>query len=51
MDTTRAREMLGFTPRTSLQQGIRETVEWYLANADVVGKRYNVFDQTNYLDR
>lgn len=50
MDMTRAREMLGFTPRTPLQQGIRETVEWYRANRKMVGERYNVFYETNYLE-
>lgn len=43
MDMTRAREMLGFTPRTSLQEGIRKTVEWYKAHRDIATKRYNVF--------
>ena len=29
LDTTRARERFGFVARTSLEQGLRETVEWY----------------------
>lgn len=50
MDITRAKDMLDFTPRTSLQQGIRETVEWYLTNSDLISKRYNVFYQANYME-
>lgn len=29
LDTTRARELLGFEPKTSLEEGLRKTVEWY----------------------
>jgi len=50
MDITRAKEMLNFTSHTSLQQGIKETVEWYKANRDIAGKRYNVFNQTNFIE-
>ena len=28
-DTTKARRLLGFEPRITLQQGLRETAEWY----------------------
>jgi GDP-L-fucose synthase len=31
LDTTRARERFGFTARTSLEQGLKETVSWYQA--------------------
>ncbi len=31
LDTSRARERLGFTARTSLEEGLRRTVDWYLA--------------------
>jgi GDP-L-fucose synthase len=31
LDTGRARERLGWTPRTSLAEGLRETVAWYRA--------------------
>ncbi len=30
-DTRRAREVLGWQPKTSLQEGLQKTVEWYLA--------------------
>lgn len=31
LDGTRAREVLGFTARTTLEEGLRRTVEWYRA--------------------
>ncbi len=49
MDMSRARERIGFVPRTSLQDGIRQTVEWYLSHRDVAVKRYNVFHQDSFL--
>jgi len=33
-DTSLARELLGFEPRTDLASGLRETVEWYLASPE-----------------
>jgi GDP-L-fucose synthase len=50
MDITRAKELLGFGPCTSLQQGIKETVKWYMENSGNVGRRYNVFYENNYLE-
>ncbi len=31
LETNRARESFGFTARTSFEEGLRRTVEWYLA--------------------
>lgn len=45
MDTTRAKKLLGFTPIVSLEEGIKETIEWYLNNKSIVHKRYNVFSE------
>ncbi len=45
MDTTRAKKFLGFKPSISLEQGIKETIEWYLKNKANLNKRYNVFRQ------
>tara|TARA_Y100000310_G_scaffold335859_1_gene418948 strand:+ start:13616 stop:14605 length:990 start_codon:yes stop_codon:yes gene_type:complete len=42
MDTTRA-ESYGFKCSTSLQVGIRETLEWYLCNRNLYKKRVNYF--------
>jgi len=36
IDATKIRRDLGWTPRTAFEAGIRETVEWYLANMDWV---------------
>lgn len=43
MDISRARG-LGFKPSITLKEGIRETMEWYRENKDIVGKRYNIFN-------
>jgi nucleoside-diphosphate-sugar epimerase len=33
LDTSRATELLGFTASTSLEDGLRETIDWYRAQA------------------
>lgn len=43
MDITRAKTLLGFKPKYSLEKGIAETIEWYMKNRNNVDKRYNVF--------
>lgn len=43
MDMKRAKKLLGFECQYSLEQGIQETIEWYLKNKDVLNKRYNAF--------
>jgi len=35
LDTTRAQQRFGFTARTSFEDGLRETVDWYRANRPV----------------
>ena len=50
VDTTRASQMLGFKPRTSLSKGMAETVEWYKANTGFAENRYNIFYQRNYME-
>lgn len=50
MDTTRAEETIGFEATTSLDDGIKETMDWYFLNAKNVDKRYNVFKKTNYME-
>ena len=44
MDTSRA-ESHGFKCRTSIEDGIRETVEWFLQNQETYKKRNNYFTQ------
>ena len=45
MDITRAKKLLGFRPLISLEQGIKETIEWYLKNKTLLHKRYNIFNE------
>ncbi len=35
----RAREVLGFEPETPLREGLKKTVEWYIANTDLANHR------------
>lgn len=42
MDMTRANSY-GFAPEVSLEDGLRETLEWYLANRGEPDGRYNAF--------
>ncbi len=43
MDMKRAKKLLGFKPKYSLEEGIRETIAWYLKNKNIQDKRYNAF--------
>ncbi len=43
MDTKRAKKLLVFKPKYSLEEGIKETIKWYMKNRDNKDKRYNVF--------
>ena len=45
MDVTRAKKLLGFKPIVSLEEGIHETIDWYLENRKNLDKRYNVFSE------
>jgi nucleoside-diphosphate-sugar epimerase len=49
MDMTRAKQILGFQARTLLADGIHETIEWYLANTEITGKKYSVFRERSYI--
>ncbi|MDZ4786354.1 MAG: NAD-dependent epimerase/dehydratase family protein [bacterium] len=42
MDISRANSY-GWQPQISLEDGIKETMEWYLTNKEMVEKRYNPF--------
>ena len=44
MDISRA-TALGFRPMISIEEGIKETMEWYLQHRNIVEKRYNVFTE------
>ena len=43
MDVTKARQKAGFETEYSLDQGIRETVDWYLTHQDYQVRKYNAF--------
>ena len=43
MDISRARDVLGWEPKISLEEGVKETINWYKDNKEIVEKRYNVF--------
>jgi GDP-L-fucose synthase len=45
MDVKRATKLLGFMPVISLEQGIKDTIDWYLNNKSIINKRYNVFNE------
>ncbi len=44
MSTQRA-EGLGIRPSVALEDGIRETIEWFRENAETADKRYNAFTE------
>ncbi len=46
MDISRAKA-LGWKPEIDLEEGIKEVMEWYKKNKDIVNKRYNVFKEKN----
>jgi len=41
-DMTRAKSY-GFKPEVSIEDGIKDTIKWFLDNKETVDKRYNVF--------
>jgi len=43
MDITLARQTLGYEPRTSLEDGLRQTWDWYVRNQDEHLKKQNYF--------
>ncbi len=45
MDMSRAKAVLGFEPKMTIEEGIKETMDWYEKNKDIVNKRYNVFNE------
>ncbi len=56
MNTSKIREELGWKPRHNLQEGLRKTIDWYLANPDWVrtieqGPSFKDWIQENYSER
>jgi len=44
-DISRAKKLLGWEPLVSLEEGIKETMDWYRKNKDILDKRYDVFKE------
>jgi dTDP-glucose 4,6-dehydratase len=55
IDSAKIQRELGWTPLTGFEQGIRQTIEWYLANMEWVGEvrsgAYHEWMQLNYKGR
>ena len=55
IDATKIRNQLGWTPRITFEQGIKLTVDWYLANQEwvrgVVNGSYRKYYEKMYGDR
>jgi GDP-L-fucose synthase len=45
MDISRARELIGYNPATSLIDGLKETWEWFVENQDEYLKKKNYFKE------
>lgn len=50
MDMTRAHSY-GFQPSISIEQGIKETIQWYAANREHSNNRYNAFTEQAHLPK
>jgi GDP-L-fucose synthase len=48
MDISRAKN-IGFKPSIALEAGIKEVMEWYAGNKDIVDNRYNAFTENKFL--
>lgn len=48
MDISRAKT-IGFQPMISIEEGIKEVMDWYRENRDIVNKRYNVFTEKRFV--
>lgn len=46
MDITRANLLMGFKPKISLEDGIKEVIDWYSKNKDKWKNQYNAFDES-----
>jgi GDP-L-fucose synthase len=44
MDISRARA-IGFYPQISIKEGIKEVMDWYAQNKEIINKRYNIFSK------
>jgi len=35
----------GFYPEVSLEDGVKDAIEWFIANKDIVDKRFNILNK------
>lgn len=47
MDISRAKS-IGFQPSISIEDGIKEVMDWYQKNKDIANNRYNIFKEKNF---
>lgn len=50
MDMTRANSY-GFQPQVSIEEGIKETIAWFIANRDKTDNRYNAFTERAHMPK
>jgi GDP-L-fucose synthase len=50
MDISRAKA-IGFGPVITIEDGIKDAMDWYVQNRNEADKRYNVFKEDNYYKR
>lgn len=43
MDVQRAKDMIGFEAKTSLKEGVKKTVDWYLNNMTIASSSFDAF--------
>lgn len=44
LDTERAKELIEFEPKTTLEQGIKKTINWFLNNQELANKNKECFE-------
>ena len=45
MNIKNSRKILGFEPKTNLEEGLKETWDWYIKNSSQTNKRHNYFNK------
>ena len=45
MNIKNAIKILGFEPKTNLEEGLKETWDWYIKNSSQTNKRHNYFNK------
>ena len=50
MDISRVKS-LGWEPKIKLEEGIKEVIDWYKENKEIINKRYNIFKENNKIKK